>query len=284
MANYPAPPLRAVFYRLLFYLNGNGGGSSMKKNNTDKQVPGRFVRGAARSGRIRYAAPLLVMALAAAACGGGGDGNGDAAPGETTTTTTAVSATGDAATTTAAAVATTTTTTRPVITTTTTTTRPAPELTSASPAALRSLGPVRIGMTVEEASEAAGLALTRSPARGVGDNCYYVNAGLTMNGVFFMVVNNQIARIEIEDPSPVATRSGVRVGTSSSEVRSTYPNNIQRANEAVAEGGEALAFVPNDDFDSEYRIYFEITDGSVARYRLGVKPAIDRINGCSDTA
>ena len=260
----------------------------MKKNNTDKQVPGRFGRGAARWGRIRCTAPLLAIVLAAAAaCGGGGDGNGEAAPGETTTTTAAASATGDAATATtaaSAAAATTTTTTRPVITTTTTTTRPAPELTSASPAALRSLGPVRIGMTVEEASDAAGLALTRSPARGVGDNCYYVNAGLTMNGVFFMVVNNQIARIEIEDPSPVATRSGVRVGTSASEVRSTYPNNIQRANEAVAEGGEALAFVPNDDFDSEYRIYFEITDGSVARYRLGVKPAIDRINGCSDTA
>lgn len=257
----------------------------MKKNNTDKPVAGRFGRGGPRPGRFRYAAPLLVMALAAA-CGGGGDGDVETAPGETTSTTAAVSSAGDggATTTAVAAAVTTTTTTRPVITTTTTTTRPAPELTSASPATLRGLGPVRIGMTVEEASDAAGLAFTRSPARGVGDNCYYVNAGLTMNGVFFMVVNNQIARVEVEDPSPVATRSGVRVGTSASEVRNTYPNNVKQADEAVAEGGEALAFVPNDDFDSEYRIYFEITDGSVARYRLGVKPAIDRINGCSDTA
>lgn len=253
----------------------------MKKNNTDKPVPGRFGRGG--PGRIRYAVPLLVMALAAA-CGGGGNGDVETAPEETTSTTAAVASAGGGATTTTAAVIAATTTTRPVITTTTTTTRPAPELTSASPATLRGLGPVRIGMTVEEASDAAGLAFTRSPARGVGDNCYYVNAGLTMNGVFFMVVNNQIARIEVEDPSPVATRSGVRVGTSASELRNTYPNNVKQANEAVAEGGEALAFVPNDDFDSEYRIYFEITDGSVARYRLGVKPAIDRINGCSDTA
>lgn len=255
----------------------------MKKDNTDKQVPARFGGGKPRSGSIRYMAPLLVMALAVA-CGGGGADNGETAAEETTSTTAAASSSGDAVTTTVAAAVATTTTTRPVITTTTTTTRPAPELTSASPATLRGLGPVRIGMTVEEASDAAGLAFTRSPARGVGDNCYYVNAGLTMNGVFFMVVNNQIARIEVEDPSPVSTRSGVRVGTSASEVRTTYPNNVQRANEAVAEGGEALAFVPNDDFDSEYRIYFEITDGSVARYRLGVKPAIDRINGCSDTA
>lgn len=227
---------------------------------------------------------LLAAALLASACGG--NGGEAAAPDETSSTTAAASASAngdDGATTTRAAVITTTTTTRPVITTTTTTTRPAPELTSASPATLRGLGPVRIGMTVEEASDASGLALTRSPARGVGDNCYYVNAGLTMNGVFFMVVDNQIARIEVERPSPVATRSGVRVGTSTAEVRSTYPNNIEQADEAVADG-EALAFVPRDDFDSEYRIYFEVVDGAVGRYRLGIKPAIDRITGCSDTA
>ena len=256
----------------------------MVQYTSERQGRARFGR-RLRTGRAtRGAGVLLAAALLASACGG--NGGEAAAPDETSTTTAAVaSANGDdgATTTRAAVITTTTATTRPVITTTTTTTRPAPELTSASPATLRGLGPVRIGMTVEEASDAAGLALTRSPARGVGDNCYYVNAGLTMNGVFFMVVDNQIASIEVERPSPVATRSGVRVGTSASEVRSTYPNNIEQADEAVADG-EALAFVPRDDFDSEYRIYFEVVDGSVARYRLGVKPAIDRINGCSDTA
>lgn len=250
------------------------------QNTTDKQ--GRAHHGRrVRNGRgVRCAGALLAAALMASACGGDGEAP---APDETSTTTSIASAGDVAATTTRPAVATTTTTTRPAVTTTTTTTRPAPELTSSSPATLRGLGPVRIGMTVEEASDAAGLALTRSPARGVGDNCYYVNAGLTMNGVFFMVVDNQIARIEIESPSPVSTRSGVRVGTSASEVRSTYPNNIEQADEAAADGG-ALAFVPRDDFDSEYRIYFEMADGTVARYRLGIKPAIDRVNGCSDTA
>ena len=249
------------------------------QNTTDKQGRAHLGR-RVRNGRgVRCAGALLAAALLASACGG----DEAPAPDETSTTTSIASAGDDATTTTRAAVATTTTTTRPAVTTTTTTTRPAPELTSSSPATLRGLGPVRIGMTVEEASDAAGLALTRSPARGVGDNCYYVNAGLTMNGVFFMVVDNQIARIEIESPSPVSTRSGVRVGTSASEVRSTYPNNIEQADEAAADG-EALAFVPRDDFDSEYRIYFEMADGTVARYRLGIKPAIDRVNGCSDTA
>ncbi len=255
-------------------------------NTTDKQGRARTGRGMRNGRGVRCAGALLAAALMASACGGN-DGEA-AAPAETSTPTTLASADNGAATpTTARAAVAATTTTRPAAvaatTTTTTTTRPAPELTSASPATLRGLGPVRIGMTVEEASDAAGLALTRSPARGVGDNCYYVNAGLTMNGVFFMVVDNQIARIEIESPSPVATRSGVRVGTSASEVRSTYPNNIEQADQAAADG-EALAFVPRDDFDSEYRIYFELADGTVARYRLGIKPAIDRINGCSDTA
>ena len=78
----------------------------------------------------------------------------------------------------------------------------------------------------------------------------------------------------------MGTRSGVRIGTSASDLRSVYPDNIQRANDAVA-GGEALAFVPNDEFDANYRIYFEIVDGAVARYRLGIKPAVDFLNGCA---
>ena len=154
-----------------------------------------------------------------------------------------------------------------------------PELTSEDVAALRGLGPVRLGMSLEEAVTASGLRLSQDFGRASTDNCYYVTAGADLQGVAFMVVDGDVVRIEINPPSPIATRSGVRIGTTASDLREVYPDNIQQANEAVSEG-EALAFVPNDEADSNYRIYFVIEGGEVANYRLGTRPAVDNLLGC----
>ncbi len=154
-------------------------------------------------------------------------------------------------------------------------------LTPDSIVTLRALGTVRVGMSMEEASGAAGLELRRDLGRASTDSCYYASAGPTMRGVSFMVVNGSISRIDIDSPSPAATRSGVRIGTSEGDLREAYPDNIQRADDAVS-SGRAWAFVPNDDFDADFRIYFEIEDGSVARFRLGIKPAVDYLDGCEE--
>ena len=154
-----------------------------------------------------------------------------------------------------------------------------PALTSDSTVTLRALGPVRIGMSVAEASSAAGLELRRDLGRASTDSCHYVNAGPAMRGVSLMVVNDLIRRIDIDPPSPVATRSGVRIGTSSADLREVYPDNIQRADSAVA-GSQGWAFVPNDDADADFRIYFEVEDGTVSRYRLGSRPSVDSPSGC----
>lgn len=152
-------------------------------------------------------------------------------------------------------------------------------LTTASIVTLRALGPVRIGMSVAEASEAAGLELRRDLGRASTDTCYHMNAGPTMRGVSFTVVNDLIRRINIDPPSPVATRSGVGIGTTAGDLREVYSDNIQRADSAAA-GGQGWAFVPNDEFDADFRIYFEIEAGSVARYRLGSRPSVDSPSGC----
>ena len=160
------------------------------------------------------------------------------------------------------------------------TTEPEPEPIDAA-VTLRALGPVRIGMTVDAAATETGVELRRDFGRPSTSTCYYVTAGTALRGVSIMVVDDLIARIEIDSPSTLATRSGVRIGTPEGDLRQVYSNNIRQANDAVLEG-EALAFVPNDDFDADYRIYFEIENGQVARYRLGTKPAVDYLGGCPD--
>lgn len=170
------------------------------------------------------------------------------------------------------------------VATTTTATTAAPstgtaELTSDDVVTLRALGPVTLGMTVEEAVAASGLSLSQDFGRASTDNCYYVTAGAGLPGVAFMVVDGAVVRVEINAPSVIATRSGVRIGTPESSVREVYPDNIQQANDAVSEG-QALAFVPNDEADADYRIYFAIDDGEVSSYRLGIRPAVDNLLGC----
>ena len=231
------------------------------------------------------------MAIVVAACGGG-----DETPTETTQETSGgVTATSSLVSTTSAPVTTssggsepsettsTTTVSQEVATTTTATTEAPPtgtaELTSDDVVTLRALGPVTLGMTVEEAVAASGLTLSQDFGRASTDNCYYVTAGAGLPGVAFMVVDGAVVRVEINAPSVIATRSGVRIGTPEASVREVYSNNIQQANDAVSEG-QALAFVPNDEADADYRIYFAIDGGEVSSYRLGIRPAIDNLLGC----
>lgn len=229
-----------------------------------------------------------------AACGGGED-----TPPETTEASAGVTATTSLITTTSAQASTSdggsdtsgtatteevTVTTSGEVATTTTATTAAPstgtaELTSDDVVTLRALGPVTLGMTVEEAVAASGLSLSQDFGRASTDNCYYVTAGAGLPGVAFMVVDGAVVRVEINAPSVIATRSGVRIGTPESSVREVYPDNIQQANDAVSEG-QALAFVPNDEADADYRIYFAIDDGEVSSYRLGIRPAVDNLLGC----
>ncbi len=177
-------------------------------------------------------------------------------------------------------VATTITPTTTTVPPTTTTTEPPPALTEEAHVTLRSLGPVVLGMTVDEAATASGLTMTGALNPEISDNCYYVTAGPTMKGVSFMVFDDLIVRIEIDEPSVVTTRSGAGIGSTKDELLSFYPDNIEETNEAVIEG-EAMGFVPNDESDATYRIFFELDDdGVVVRYRVGIKPAVDFIEGC----
>ena len=233
------------------------------------------------------------MAIVVAACGGG-----DETPPETTEAA-GVTATTSLVTTTSAQASTSSGDSEPSgtvateevavtvaeqVATTTTATTAAPstgtaELTTDDVVTLRALGPVALGMTVEEAVEASGLALSQDFGRASTDSCYYVTAGAGLPGVAFMVVDGAVVRVEINAPSIIATRSGVRIGTPESSVREVYPDNIQQANDAVSEG-QALAFVPNDEADADYRIYFAIDGGEVSSYRLGIRPAVDNLLGC----
>ena len=120
------------------------------------------------------------------------------------------------------------------------------------------MGPIRVGMGVEEASAAAGFTLEGEPNPDVSDTCYHVSAPpdqLAYAGVSFMVLDDEIVRVEVGPDSTATTRSGAGVGTSQDQLLAIFPGQIQPT-EGLAGGGKALEFVPKDEEDLEYRVIF----------------------------
>lgn len=148
---------------------------------------------------------------------------------------------------------------------------PVEPLGSDSTVTTQGVGPVLAGMTVAEAEEAAQTSLVDDSAA----SCRYVSpAGLS--GVSFMVVNGEVARSDITEPT-VATRSGIRVGASADAVREAYGDRIEE--EEGLYDNTLLTFVPNDPSD-ETRLVFD-TDGiRVTGMQAGRLPEVEYPEGC----
>ncbi|MDH3499448.1 MAG: hypothetical protein OEM97_04950 [Acidimicrobiia bacterium] len=207
-------------------------------------------------------AALTALCIIAAACFGG----------DSTEPTSTVTTVAPATTTTIA----TTTTAEP----TTTTTTAAPQLVEEWKLSISTLGPIRVGMSVDEAKAAGAIELAGELDPAISENCYYVTPVDALDGVAFMVLDDEIVRIEIRAPSAVTTLSGARVGSTVEELRELWPDRLEDANESVSDG-VAVAFVPSDAADADYRVVFELdVNSTVTAMRAGILPAVDFVEGC----
>ncbi len=203
-------------------------------------------------------AVVIAGCLTVSACGGGG-GDG-AAAGESTTTT--------------AGTTTTTTSAPPATTLPPTTTDPSladlgpPTLDEASHLSTVGLDTVTFGMTVATAQRAAGTVLVPLDPFG---GCYRVSPAEAPEGIVFVVWEGTIERADIV-AGPVTTRSGVGIGTPESQVLELFGDRIER--QVAADGSVSLVFVPRDPNDAEFRVIFDVADGSVTALRAGRVPLV----------
>lgn len=156
-----------------------------------------------------------------------------------------------------------------------------PKLTEQSKLVINGINPIQIGMTVVEATEAAGL-----PARTDGDvasqGCFYYKFQGGVPGLSMMVVGDRIVRVDIGSGSKITTRSGVGIGSTEDQIKALYPKQIEVTPHPYVKGGHYLTFVPKSAADSKYRIIFE-TDkkGKVTEFRAGQIPEVAAIEGCA---
>ncbi len=154
------------------------------------------------------------------------------------------------------------------------------KLTEASQLSLNRLGPVNFGMTLTEASAAAGVPivpLSSTPNRV----CDYYKPASGLSGVNFMVAKGQISRVDIES-NRITTIHGAKIGDTEAKIKSLYPNQIQVSRLANSEKGKLLTVIPERASDSNFRIMFETDGQQVRRIKAGKLPEVGYIEGCLD--
>lgn len=152
------------------------------------------------------------------------------------------------------------------------------------------LGPVRLGMTIQEAANAAQLSFVVSPLTQ-SDVCQYYlpevydveKDGPTapIDGIGLMVVNDQVIRIDIWPGSPIKTRSGLGIGSTVEEVEAAYDEQIEVTPHPYGKG-TYLTLTPDASGSNLYSLVFEVdTEGKISQFRTGQLPAVTWVDGCS---
>jgi len=142
------------------------------------------------------------------------------------------------------------------------------------------LGPVFVGMTVAEATQAAGTPL--QPEGAVQGRCTFYKAADFAEPVSWLVSFDRIAAIHVESGS-ITTRSGIGIGTPAQQLRDTFGDQIQERPSPFDPAVTELVFVPTDENEARQRVIFEVDgSGNVARYRSGQLPEVEYGRDCSD--
>ena len=216
---------------------------------------------------------LGVMVLAIAACSDASSPTSTLAPSTTTQPPTVTATTPIVTTVAPTTVAPTTSTTTTLVRTTLPASNPSVSLVG--------IPSVRVGLTIEEVRENAPFDLDGELDPDLSDTCYHVTPDDTgLAGVTFMVLDGIVARMEIRPPSTLTTRSGAGIGITESQLRAMFPGQIEQANDATSDG-TAVAFVPADEVDQDYRAVFITSGGVVTNYRVGLLPAVNLQEGCA---
>jgi hypothetical protein len=137
------------------------------------------------------------------------------------------------------------------------------------------IGPVRVGMTVAEAAA----ALPGGVPHPETQECAYVGLSGLPEGVSLMTEGGRVVRVDVDDSSAVATTRGARVGWTEARVLALYPD--ARVQPHKYEDGHYLVAIPGAPADTTHRIVFETANGVVTRFRSGIIPAVEYVEGCS---
>ena len=137
-------------------------------------------------------------------------------------------------------------------------------------------GPVKVGMTLPQASKALGVRVTRGAGYD-GDGCYYAYPERGYEGVAFMVSGPRIVRIDVRS-NRYATDRGARVGDSEARIRRLYKGEYKVSRHKYFEAGR---YIEVEAKGGGYLLIFETDGRRVTTYRAGRPEQVGYVEGCS---
>ncbi|MBB4635588.1 hypothetical protein [Longimicrobium terrae] len=141
-------------------------------------------------------------------------------------------------------------------------------------------GPLRIGMTKDEARAALGGDLTTGLA-GPPDPtaCDYPKSAALPAGLKVMMEGGRLVRVDI-DSAALATAEGARVGDPESRIQQLYAGRVTEGPHKYVQTGKYLTVRPANA-DTTRALVFETDGGKVTRMRAGQRPQVEYVEGCS---
>jgi hypothetical protein len=171
----------------------------------------------------------------------------------------------------------------------TTTTGVERELSEASRLRLDGIGPVKIGMTLEEASAAVGREVAveeNSLLAGEESTCGFAKVEGGPAGLSFMVLRDgagaewRIYRVDVFDTSGIATSGGVRIGATEDEVKQVYGDQLKVEPHEYT-GPEGHYLVLDVDGEGGSMLLFETDGTKVTQFRSGNDEPVRYVEGCA---
>jgi len=142
-------------------------------------------------------------------------------------------------------------------------------------ASVAGVGAVRFGATVDVAARAAGGTVAHPPE----GSCGFVSFRALPRGVRFMVSYDTVVRADV-DSATIATDAGARVGMTEDSVQHLYANRLRVTPHKYVRGAHYLTSIPGAPADTLHRIVFETDGKRITRYRAGLVPYVENVEGC----
>ncbi|MGH9152977.1 MAG: hypothetical protein ACRD03_11390, partial [Acidimicrobiales bacterium] len=143
---------------------------------------------------------------------------------------------------------------------------------------LRGFGPVRVGMTVDEASAALGRRLTPVISPPDEDCAMYAPAS-GFDGIAFLVARGVVARTDVT-AGPTRTPEGLALGQTEAEAQRRYGDRLATGDHDYLVGGRYLTLIPEAPGDEGYRLVAETDGRTVTALRAGRLPEVEYSDGC----
>jgi hypothetical protein len=146
------------------------------------------------------------------------------------------------------------------------------------------VGPIRVGMTLQQARQAAGVTMGLTDDF-VGACEYVVFAAPQLRSRFgIMVIDGKIVRVEnygaFEGQTPAGTPEGVGVFSTEAEIHAAYASRVAQLPHPYTQG-RYLVVSPPDAASPLLTIFETSASGTVTSYRRGFSQAVEAIEGCA---